>query len=61
MLIVGTNDTLTPDSISVRMVGEIDSSWLVRFAGISHGGEKEAPDEYARAVETFLATAGTHG
>lgn len=61
MLIVGTNDTLTPDSISVRMVGEIDSSWLVRFAGISHGGENEAPDEYARAVETFLATAGTHG
>lgn len=61
MLIVGTHDTVTPDSISVRMAGEIDGSWLVRFAGISHGGEDEAPDEYGRAVDTFLATAGMHG
>ena len=61
LLIVGTNDTVTPDSISGRMAGEIDGSWLVRFAGVSHGGENEVPDEYGRAVETFLATAGTRG
>jgi pimeloyl-ACP methyl ester carboxylesterase len=54
MLIVSTSDDLTPDSVSVRMAGQIDGSWLVRFKGIPHAGSMYAPVEYGESVVTFL-------
>jgi pimeloyl-ACP methyl ester carboxylesterase len=54
MLIVGTNDVLTPDSVSARMAGQINGSWLVRFRGIPHAGEAYAPVEYGQSVLNFL-------
>jgi pimeloyl-ACP methyl ester carboxylesterase len=54
MLIVGTNDALTPDPVSVRIAGQIKGSWLVRFAGIPHAGEHYAPVEYGQSVLNFL-------
>ncbi|MDO8873146.1 MAG: alpha/beta hydrolase [Methanoregula sp.] len=54
MLIVGTADDLTPDSVSVQMAGQINGSWLVRFKGIPHAGSMYAPVEYGQSVVTFL-------
>jgi pimeloyl-ACP methyl ester carboxylesterase len=55
MLIVGTNDVLTPDVVSVQIAGQISASWLVRFKGIPHSGQSYAPVQYAESVMYFLA------
>ena len=54
MLVVGTADNTTPDSISVRMAGQINGSWLVRFKGLPHVGSHYAPVEYGENALTFL-------
>lgn len=54
MLVVGTKDVLTPDSVSVQMAGQIPGSWLVRFTGLPHTGYHYAPVQYAEAALTFL-------
>lgn len=56
MLIVGTEDILTPDEISLRMAGQIHGSWLVRFKGTPHTGYHYAPVEYGQCALTFLGT-----
>ncbi len=54
MLIVGTNDELTPDTVSVQMAGQIKGSWLVRIKDVPHAGFAYAPVEYAENVLNFL-------
>lgn len=54
MLMVGTNDVLTPDSVSVQIAGRINGSWLMRFIGIPHSGQSYAPVQYAEGVLNFL-------
>ncbi|HWQ18917.1 MAG TPA: alpha/beta hydrolase [Methanotrichaceae archaeon] len=54
MIVVGTKDVLTPDPISVRMAGQINGSWLVRFKGLPHVGSHYAPVEYGENALTFL-------
>jgi len=54
MLVVGTADNTTPDSISVRMAGQINGSWLVRFKGLQHDGSNYAPVEYGENTLAFL-------
>ena len=54
MLVVGTEDSLTPDAISIQMAGQINGSWLVRFKGIPHTGYHYAPVEYGESALTFL-------
>jgi pimeloyl-ACP methyl ester carboxylesterase len=54
MLVVGTEDSITPDSISVRMAGQINGSWLVRFKGLPHDGSNYAPFEYGENTLAFL-------
>lgn len=54
MLITGTDDDLTPQSVAVDIAGQIDGSWLVRFKGIPHAGSSYAPVEYGTIVTTFL-------
>jgi len=56
MLIVGTSDALTPDPVSVQMAGQINGSWVVRFTGVPHEGERYAPVEYAGSIMNFFAT-----
>lgn len=54
MLVVGTADVLTPDPVSVRMAGQINGSWLVRFKGLPHVGSHYAPVEYGENALNFL-------
>jgi pimeloyl-ACP methyl ester carboxylesterase len=54
MLVVGTSDDLTPDPVSVRMAGQINGSWLVRFKGLPHVGSHYAPVEYGENALYFL-------
>ena len=54
MLVVGTADDITPDAVSVRIAGQINGSWLVRFKGLPHVGSHYAPVEYGENALTFL-------
>ncbi|WP_048149254.1 alpha/beta fold hydrolase [Methanolacinia paynteri] len=56
MLVVGTADDLTPDSISVHMAGQINGSWLVRFKDLPHAGSGYAPVQYGENALYFLDT-----
>ncbi len=54
MLVTGTADDLTPESVAAEIAGRINGSWLVRFKGIPHAGSSYAPVEYGTVVTTFL-------
>jgi pimeloyl-ACP methyl ester carboxylesterase len=54
MLVVGTADVLTPQPVAVRMAGQINGSWLVRFKDIPHVGSKYAPVEYGKNALDFF-------
>lgn len=54
MLITGTTDDLTPQSVAVEIADQIDGSWLIRFKNIPHAGSSYAPVEYGTIVTTFL-------
>lgn len=56
MLVVGTVDPLTPQPVSVRMAGQINGSWLVRFKGLTHCGSHYAPVQYGENALYFLGT-----
>lgn len=56
MLVEGTHDSLTPDPIAVRMAGQINGSWVVRFKGIEHFGSRYAPVQYGENALYFLGT-----
>jgi pimeloyl-ACP methyl ester carboxylesterase len=54
MLVVGTADVLTPQTVTVQMAGQINGSWLVRFKGLPHFGSKYAPVQYGENALDFL-------
>jgi pimeloyl-ACP methyl ester carboxylesterase len=56
MLVVGTGDDLTPDTVSIRMAGQINGSWLVRFKDVPHAGSSYAPVQYGENALAFLGT-----
>lgn len=56
MFLVGTSDLFTPQTVSEKMAGQVNGSWLVRFKGIPHAGYHYAPVEYANVTLTFLET-----
>ena len=56
LLMVGTADPLTPEPVSVRMAGQINGSWLIRFKGLTHVGSHYAPVQYGETVLYFLGT-----
>ncbi len=56
LIIVGTADTITPDPVSVRMAGQINGSWLVRYKGLNHIGSRYAPVQYGETALFFLGT-----
>lgn len=56
MLVVGTNDTITPDILSIRMGEQIPSSWVVRFRDLPHAGGDVDPVRYGETAIFFLET-----
>ena len=54
MLVVGTADVLTPQNVTVRIAGQVNGSWLVRFKGLPHFGSKYAPVQYGENAIDFL-------
>jgi len=54
MLVVGTDDVLTPEPVAVRIAGQINGSWLVRFKGLPHVGSHYAPVEYGENALHFI-------
>jgi pimeloyl-ACP methyl ester carboxylesterase len=54
MLVVGTADVLTPQTVTVQMAGQINGSWLVRFKDLPHIGSRSAPVEYGENALDFL-------
>ena len=56
MLVVGTGDMITPQAVSVQMAGQINGSWLVRFKGLPHIGNRNAPVQYGENAVYFLDT-----
>jgi len=55
LLVVGTDDTITPAALSSQMAGQINGSWLVRFEGLPHAGGDRAPVTYGETAVHFLA------
>ncbi len=55
MLMEGTDDALTPDTVSLQMAGQVNGSWVLRFKGVPHEGEKYAPVKYAGSILNFFA------
>ncbi|WP_321505532.1 alpha/beta hydrolase [uncultured Methanoregula sp.] len=56
MLVVGTADIITPQPVSVQMAGQINGSWVVRFKGLPHIGNRNAPVQYGENAVYFLST-----
>jgi pimeloyl-ACP methyl ester carboxylesterase len=56
MLVVGTADIITPQPVSVQMAGQINGSWVVRFMGLPHIGNRNAPVQYGENAVYFLST-----
>jgi pimeloyl-ACP methyl ester carboxylesterase len=54
MLVVGTNDILTPQPVTVQMAGQINGSWLERYKDLPHIGSRNAPVQYGENTLDFL-------
>jgi len=54
ILLVGSEDILTPPSVTHQIAGQINGSWLVEFRGLPHVGSHYAPVEYGKTVLNFL-------
>ena len=50
--IVGTDDVSAPDSLS--LAERIPGMWLIRIKDTGHGLMYQHPDEFNRALMTFL-------
>ncbi|MFA4859484.1 alpha/beta fold hydrolase [Methanoregula sp.] len=56
MFVVGTADVITPQAVTVKMAGQINGSWVVRWVGLPHVGNKEAPVQYGETAVYFLSS-----
>ncbi|HZA70304.1 MAG TPA: alpha/beta hydrolase [Nitrososphaeraceae archaeon] len=54
LIIVGTEDIVTPAANSLILVERIPSSWLVQIRDAGHGLMYQYPDEFNRVLMTFL-------
>lgn len=54
ILIVGTEDVLTPPEFSKAMAGEIDGAWTAEFKGAGHGLMYQNPQGLSKTVKLFL-------
>ena len=56
MLVVGTGDVITPQQVTVKMASQINGSWVVRWQGLPHVGNKKAPVQYGETAVYFLSS-----
>jgi len=56
LVIVGSEDVLTPPADAESMYRRIPSAWLVRIPGAGHLSSLEAPEEFNAALRGFLAS-----
>lgn len=59
LLVAGADDRTAPPSIMERMAQRIPGSEYVVLAGCGHLGPMDQPDEFNRALESFLARHAT--
>ncbi|HVM12220.1 MAG TPA: alpha/beta fold hydrolase [Actinomycetota bacterium] len=58
LVIVGSEDTLTPPPLSERLAREIPGAQLVTLEGAGHLSNLEDPDGFTKAVRGFLERVG---
>lgn len=54
LLLVGSDDILTPPNVTHQIAGRINGSWLVEFKDLPHVGSHYAPVEYGKTTLNFL-------
>jgi pimeloyl-ACP methyl ester carboxylesterase len=57
LVIVGTEDAVTPPANSIILAQKIPVAWLVQINGGGHGAMYQYPDEFSNVLLTFLNTA----
>lgn len=55
LLLIGTEDVLTPANVSAIIAEQVPVAQVVRFEGVGHSGEQYVPEEYANEILNFLA------
>ena len=55
LVIVGSEDAITPPALSQALAGMIEGATLVEISGAGHLANIEAPAAFDRAVDAFLA------
>jgi pimeloyl-ACP methyl ester carboxylesterase len=56
LVIVGTDDVITPAPNSIMIAEKIPGAWLVQIKDTGHGLIYQYPDKFNRVVSTFLQT-----
>ncbi len=56
LVIVGTEDTLTPPAVAKALAGGIRGAMLTEIPGAGHLSNLEAPSEFNAAVQKFVAS-----
>jgi pimeloyl-ACP methyl ester carboxylesterase len=56
LLIVGTEDAVTPPANSIILAQKIPGAWLVQINGGGHGLMYQYPEQFSNVLLTFLNT-----
>lgn len=56
LVIVGTEDMLTPSGNSLMIAEKIPAAWLVQIRDAGHGLMDQYPDKFSKIISTFLQT-----
>src|SRR5918996_3869319 len=56
LVIVGTDDVVTPPANSLLITERIPGAWLVQIKGAGHGLMYQYPDKFSFILQTFLST-----
>jgi pimeloyl-ACP methyl ester carboxylesterase len=59
LVIVGTDDVLTPPADSLVITEQIPGAWLVQIKGAGHGLMYQYPEQFNKVLQTFLSTTTT--
>ena len=57
LVIVGTEDAVTPPANSIILAQKIPGAWLVQINGGGHGLMYQYPEQFSNGLLTFLNTA----
>jgi pimeloyl-ACP methyl ester carboxylesterase len=56
LVIVGTDDVVTPPANSLLITERIPGAWLVQIKGAGHGLMYQYPEQFNKVLQTFLST-----